>query len=108
MAVLLSLASLRREIWSKGVLDRGWYLSLSGIVTFKRSEQLKEVAKYVPLDRLFIETDAPYLAPQSKRGQMNEPSFISETASCIASLKNISLEQVAIATSANTSAFFSF
>lgn len=93
---------------ARRVLDRGWYLSLSGIVTFKKSEGLKEVAKYVPLDRLFIETDSPYLAPQSKRGQMNEPSFISETAACIASLKNIPVEHLVKVTSANVRSFFSF
>lgn len=93
---------------ARRVLDRGWYLSLSGIVTFKKSEGLKEVAKYIPLDRLFIETDSPYLAPQSKRGQMNEPSFISETAACIASLKSVPVEHVAQTTSANVRAFFSF
>ncbi len=62
------------------VLKRGWYLSLSGIITFKKSEELREVAKLVPLDRLLIETDAPYLAPQSKRGKPNEPAFLPETA----------------------------
>ena len=93
---------------AKQVLDRGWYISLSGIVTFKKSTLLQEVAKYVPLDRLFIETDSPYLAPQSKRGTQNEPSFICETAMMISSIKNISVEEVAKVTSANARAFFSF
>lgn len=93
---------------ARQVLDRGWYLSLSGIVTFKKSVELQEVARYVPLDRLFIETDSPYLAPQSKRGKMNEPAFISETAQFIASLKNIPVKNLADATSANARAFFSF
>ncbi|MCX6989865.1 MAG: TatD family hydrolase [Chlamydiae bacterium] len=93
---------------AKQVLDRGWYLSISGIVTFKKSLQLQEVAKFVPLDRLFIETDSPYLAPQSKRGMQNEPSFICETAMMISSIKNIPVEEVAKATSANARAFFSF
>lgn len=83
------------------VIKRGWYLSLSGIVTFKKSEELREVAKMVPLDQLLIETDTPYLAPQSKRGKTNEPSYLLDTAEMIASLKRISLEEVAEATSEN-------
>jgi TatD DNase family protein len=93
---------------ARQVLDRGWSLSLSGIVTFKKSELLREIAEYVPLDRLFIETDAPYLAPQSKRGLCNEPSFVIETAQMIAKVKNVSLEAVAAQTSANARSLFSF
>lgn len=93
---------------AKGVLDRGWYLSLSGIVTFKKSEALREVAKYVPLDRLFLETDAPYLAPQKHRGKQNEPSFILETAEAIAQTKGISYEDLARACTENAVRFFSF
>lgn len=93
---------------AKGVLDAGWYLSLSGIVTFKKSEGLREVAKFVPLDRLLIETDAPYLAPQSHRGQLNEPSYLPETAQVIAEAKGISLQELAKATSQNAQRFFSF
>ena len=83
---------------AKQVIDRGWYLSLSGIVTFKKSEGLRKVAEWAPLDQLLIETDTPYLAPQSHRGKMNEPSFVPEVAALIASLKNISIENVAEAT----------
>ena len=92
---------------AKGVLDRGWYLSISGIVTFKKSEMLREVARYVPLDRLLIETDAPYLAPQSQRGKPNEPAFLPETAQAVATAKGISLEQLAQATEENAARFFS-
>ncbi len=88
------------------VLARGWYLSLSGIVTFKKSELLRAVAQMVPLDRLLIETDAPYLAPQSRRGKLNEPSFLPETARCIAAIKGISLEELASATLANGKRIF--
>lgn len=84
------------------VLSRGWYLSLSGIVTFKKSEALKEVARMVPLSQLLIETDSPYLSPQSKRGKMNEPSYLLETAALIALEKEISIEEVAKNTHANT------
>lgn len=93
---------------AKGVLDRGWYLSISGIVTYKKSESLRQVVKYVPLDRLLIESDSPYLAPQGHRGKLNEPSFILETAQMIASLKAESLEKVAEITSRNAEQFFSF
>jgi TatD DNase family protein len=93
---------------ARGVLDRGWYLSLSGIVTFKKSEGLREVAKYVPLDRLLIETDSPYLAPQKHRGQQNEPSFLRETAEVIAQVKGIPVSELAQACSDNATRIFSF
>lgn len=88
------------------VIKRGWYLSLSGIATFKKSELLREIARMVPLEQLLIETDAPYLAPQSKRGQANEPAFLVETAQVIASVKNISLEELAKATYDNSCKLF--
>lgn len=91
---------------AEGVLQRGWFLSLSGIVTFKKGEVLREVAKIVPLNQLLIETDTPYLAPQSKRGLVNEPAYLVETAAVIASTKGISLEEVAAATSLNAQKFF--
>jgi TatD DNase family protein len=93
---------------AKGVMERGWYLSISGIATYKKSEELRHVIKYVPLDRLVIETDTPYLAPQGKRGQINEPSFLLETADMIASLKGIKVEAVGESTSHNAEQFFSF
>lgn len=87
-------------------LERGWMVSFSGIVTFKRSEALREVAKEIPLNQLLIETDTPYLAPQTKRGKMNEPSFILETAQMIAKLKGIPFEEVGKITSNNAVKFF--
>lgn len=88
------------------VLKRGWMLSLSGIVTFKKSLDLQQVAREVPLDQLLIETDTPYLAPQKQRGKQNEPAFLAETARFIASIKNISFEELAQATSCNASFLF--
>lgn len=88
------------------VIKRGWYLSLSGIVTFKKSNILREVAKFVPLKQLLIETDAPYLAPQKHRGKRNEPAFLPETAACIAEAKGISLEEVARVTKENAERLF--
>lgn len=103
-AVLHCFTGSIRE--AEEVLKRGWFLSLSGIITFKKSEALREIAKIVPLSQLLIETDTPYLAPQSQRGKPNEPSFIEETAQCIAKVKNISLEEVAKATFDNAKSLF--
>jgi TatD DNase family protein len=75
---------------AKEGVERGWMVSLSGIITFKKSESLREVARQTPMEHLLIETDAPYLAPQTKRGQMNEPAFIFETLHCLADLKGMS------------------
>ncbi|MES2198923.1 MAG: TatD family hydrolase [Chlamydiota bacterium] len=91
---------------AKKVLDLGWFISFSGIATFKKSEALREVIQYVPLDRMMIETDAPYLAPNSKRGKVNEPSFIVETAEMIAKIKQVPLEFVAEHTKKNAVDFF--
>jgi len=88
------------------VVARGWYLSLSGIVTFKKSLVLQEVAKRVPLENLLIETDTPYLAPQSRRGHPNEPAFLIETASCIAAFKQLTINEIANSTSNNAKALF--
>ncbi len=88
------------------VVERGWYLSLSGIVTFKKSTELREVAKFVPLGQLLIETDTPYLAPQSHRGKPNEPSYLSEIAEIIAQVKGLPVEDVAKASSYNARRLF--
>ncbi len=91
---------------AKAVLERGWYISMSGIVTFKKSEALRMVAKEIPLNRLVIETDSPYLAPQSTRGQINEPANVGEIAETIASIQGVSFEEVCFETTKNASAFF--
>ncbi len=88
------------------VIDRGWYLSLSGIVTFKKSEELREVAKKVPLNQLLIETDTPYLAPKSQRGKMNEPSYLLETAEVISLAKQLPIEEIARASADNARRLF--
>jgi TatD DNase family protein len=93
---------------AEGVLTRGWMLSLSGIVTFKKSIELQKVAREVPLEQLLIETDTPYLAPQKHRGKQNEPAFLSETASVIATIKQISFEELAQATTNNAFSLFKF
>lgn len=90
------------------VLKRGWYISISGIVTFKKSHELQEIAKMIPLSQLLIETDAPFLAPQSRRGKPNEPAFVIETAGFIASIKQTSIDKLAECTSENASRLFNF
>ncbi len=82
-------------------LDLGLYVSFSGIVTFKKSEALREIARMVPLDRLLVETDAPYLAPGKYRGKRNEPAYVVETASVLAKVKGVAPEELAQATTEN-------
>ena len=79
----------------------GFYISLSGIVTFRNAEALREVARKVPLDRLLIETDSPYLAPVPHRGKPNEPAWVVDVAQCIADERGISVDEVAMQTTAN-------
>lgn len=91
------------ESWevASAALDLGFYLSFSGIVTFKSASALKDVARKVPLDRLLIETDSPYLAPVPYRGKTNEPAYVRQVAAQIAELRGLSLEAVAEASTNN-------
>ena len=82
-------------------MEIGFHISFSGIVTFKNAKMLKEVAQRVPLERMLIETDSPYLAPAPHRGKTNQPAFVKHVAEEIALLRGISLEEVAAATSRN-------
>jgi len=86
---------------ARRALDLGVYISFSGIVTFKKSDALREVAASVPLDRLLVETDAPYLAPGKYRGKRNEPAYVVETARELARVKGITAAELAEATTAN-------
>jgi len=96
------------ESWemAKAALDMNYYISMSGIVTFKNARDLKEVAKNVPLDRLLVETDSPYLAPVPYRGKPNEPKFVREVAEYVAELRGISFEALAEQTTKNFYALF--
>ena len=85
-------------------VSRGWMISLSGILTFKKADELRKVAACIPQGQLLIETDSPYLAPQSHRGQTNEPAFIVETCATLATLHKLSLEEMGRVTYANSSA----
>lgn len=87
-------------------LALGFYISLSGIVTFKKATQVHEVARYVPLDRLLVETDSPYLAPTPYRGKTNEPAYVRHVAEEIARLRGVSFDDVALATTANACRLF--
>lgn len=91
------------EDWAsaKVALDLGFYISISGIVTFKNAAQVKDVAARVPLDRLLVETDSPYLAPVPYRGKLNQPGYVREVAECVAALRGLSLEALAAATREN-------
>ena len=86
---------------AEAALELGLYISLSGVVTFKKAEELRAVAKDLPLDRLLVETDAPYLAPVPKRGKTNEPAYVVHTAAYLAELLGLSADELARATSEN-------
>jgi TatD DNase family protein len=91
------------ENWetAKGALDLGFHISFSGIVTFKNAAELREVAKRVPLDRILVETDSPYLAPVPFRGKTNEPGLVKYVAEEIARQRGVPFEEVAAATTEN-------
>ena len=92
---------------AKKVLDKGFYISFSGIITFKKVDDLIDVVKYVPLDRILVETDAPYLAPIPFRGKRNEPSFVTHTLKKIAEIKKKNVEDMAQITTNNFFNLFS-
>jgi TatD DNase family protein len=92
---------------AEDAMKLGLYLSLSGIVTFKKAEELRTTVATLPLDRLLVETDAPYLAPVPKRGKRNEPAFTAHTAAVIADLQGREVQEVADATTANFRRLFS-
>ncbi|OZG32535.1 DNA-binding protein [Rickettsia endosymbiont of Culicoides newsteadi] len=92
---------------AKKMLDLGMYISIAGIVTFKNATDLQDIVRYIPLDRLLIETDSPYLAPVPMRGKQNEPAFVKYVAEKIAEIKETNLETVANATTTNFISLFS-
>ncbi len=92
---------------ARAALDLGFYISFSGILTFKTAADLREVARFVPLDRCLIETDSPYLAPVPYRGKVNSPAYVPFVARQIAELKGVSVETIAEATSQNFELLFS-
>ena len=93
---------------AKTLIEMGWYIGINGIVTFKNAEDLREVVSWLPLDRLLLETDSPFLAPTPFRGKPNKPAHIPAIATFIAELREISLEQLSEQTSANAQRLFNF
>jgi TatD DNase family protein len=92
---------------ARAYLDLGFYLSFTGIITFKNAEPLRAVVRQIPLDRILVETDAPYLTPVPHRGKRNEPAYVRFVAEAVAKVRGISLEEVASITTANTQKLFS-
>src|SRR5260221_268073 len=92
---------------AEAALELGFYISISGIVTFRSADDLRAIVRDVPLDRLLVETDAPYLAPVPYRGKRNEPAYVAATASAVAALKGIAVEELAAITTANFFNLFS-
>ena len=93
---------------ARTLVDMGWYLGINGIVTFKNAEDLRKVVRWLPLDRLLLETDSPFLAPTPFRGKPNKPAHIPAIATFIAELREISLEELAQQTTANAQRLFNF
>jgi TatD DNase family protein len=86
---------------AEAALDLGFYISISGIVTFRKADELRAIVRDVPLDRLLVETDAPYLAPVPHRGRRNEPAYVAATAAAVAKLRGMRPEELAAATTEN-------
>lgn len=91
---------------ARAALDLGFYISFSGILTFRNAAELQDVARYVPLERCLIETDSPYLAPVPHRGRPNNPAYVVHVAQQLASLKGVAVEEVGAVTSANFDRLF--
>jgi len=91
---------------ARAAIDLGFYISFSGILTFKNAKQIKEVAQNIPLEKILIETDSPYLAPMPYRGKTNQPAYVKHVAEEIAKLRNISVDEVGETTSHNFNQLF--
>ncbi|MGK2960006.1 MAG: metal-dependent hydrolase [Candidatus Malihini olakiniferum] len=91
---------------ARTLLDMGFYISFSGIVTFRSAYELRDVARFVPLDRILVETDSPWLAPVPFRSKENQPAYVRYVAECLSMLKGIELPQLAVATTENFSRLF--
>lgn len=92
--------------FARKLLDLGYYISFSGIVTFRNADRLRETAKFVPMDRILVETDSPYLAPVPLRGKRNQPAFVREVAAVVAAVRGITVAELAAQTTANAQRLF--
>lgn len=92
--------------FAQQVLDLGFYLSFTGIITYPNSTALRKVVEEIPLEKIMVETDSPFLSPQAHRGQRNQPAFVTEVVKTIAQIKNISVEEVSQTTSDNARRLF--
>jgi TatD DNase family protein len=92
--------------FAEEAIERGFYISFSGVVTFKKADDLRETAKRLPVERLLIETDSPFLAPVPHRGRRNEPAYVVETARAIAAVRGVTTEEIGLATAANFKRLF--
>ena len=90
---------------ARQALDLGFFISLAGILTFPRAENLRELARFLPEDRLLIETDAPFLAPVPHRGKRNEPAYVAETFAALAAARQLTHDALASRLAANVDAF---
>ena len=95
------------EKFARKILDIGFYISIAGIITFKNAEELRAIVKFIPLDKLLLETDSPYLAPVPQRGKTNEPAYVKYVAQAISDLKGITVEKCAEQTTKNFFTLFS-
>jgi TatD DNase family protein len=91
---------------ARACLDMGLFISFAGMVTYPKAQNLRDVAKEVPLDRLLVETDCPYLAPQTVRGKRNEPAYVVHTAACLAEVKGATLDVIGEHTTRNARTLF--
>ncbi|MCB1668997.1 MAG: TatD family hydrolase [Porticoccaceae bacterium] len=92
---------------AQAAMELNFYISFSGIITFNNASELRDVVKHIPIDRILVETDSPWLAPVPFRGKQNEPQYVLEVAQCVADIKGLSLQEVAEATSHNFNQLFS-
>lgn len=92
--------------FAENIIDLGFFIGFTGIITYSKTEALAEVVRRVPIDKILIETDSPFLAPQAMRGQKNEPLFVEEVAKKIADIKDMTLDEVALATCQNAKLLF--
>ncbi|MBR2373280.1 MAG: TatD family hydrolase, partial [Lentisphaeria bacterium] len=92
--------------WGEKILELGGFIGITGMVTFRKAENIRDIAGKVPIDRLLLETDSPYLAPLPYRGKENHPGFLGLIAAKIAEIRNMSMDELAVATAENAVRFF--